>query len=496
MKVLFGMSQKQTNEIEDSILNYYQQTYGEEFEYEREYDNMSIVSALGDQHYDVLILNENLEKSESIGIGLLDRITDKSPDLNIIFILDEAHKNTEFIKQLYSTGIYNVLFKEDLLISNIVNLIKNPRTKLEFKQYVDIEIDETIMVSAAESIEKEETLDEIKAKQIITELSQVDDSRIGKEFDKLCHKKSNEEVKFILSILDDNLLDRLYNSNSKYFKKLTQAEDSAVKIKEVVISEVQEVQIIQTPSDYRQRACFVGNDNTGTSSIIAILGQYFSEKKIKCAIIDYSLNKDSFDIYSEYINQRVNDYREYKINSYLSIYTGLDTAANLEHIIAKNSEKHNVFLIDTSTSTLDLSSTHFIDKFYLLNDMDISEVRNCTAYQLQMKNNEIPVNKIRYIINKVIPTSISVKEIVACMKVFKDLDNSMVNVTNEIIKYFEVPYELSIIKMKYECKYNLKNLDAEFMEKIKQIANDIYQHTGEKKKTNFISSMFGKIKKG
>lgn len=496
MKVLFGLSQKQTNEIEDSILSYYKQKYDDSFEYEREYDNMSIVSAIAEQQYDVLILNENLEKSESIGIGLLDRITDKSPDLNIIFILDEAHKNTEFIKQIYSTGVYNVLFKEDLLISNIVNLIKNPRTKLEFKQYVDMDIDESSMVSAAETIEQEETLDEIKAKQIITKLSQIQDSKLGKEFDKLCHKKSNEEVKFILSILDDNLLDRLYNSDSKYFKKLTKAEDSVVKIKEVVVSEVQEVQVIQTPADYRQRACFIGNDNIGTSSLIAILGQYFSEKKIKCAIIDYSLNKDSFDIYSEYINQRVNDYKEYKINSYLSIYTGLDAAANLEQVIAKNSEKHNVFLIDASTSTLDLSSTHFIDKIYVVNDMDISEVRNCTAYQLQMKSNEIPVNKIRYIINKVISTSISVKEVVACMKVFKNLDNSLLNVTNETIKYFEVPYDLSVIKMKYECKYNLNNLNTEFIDKISKIANDIYQHTGEKKKNNFISNIFGKIKKG
>ena len=74
----------------------------------------------------------------------LAKITDLNDNVNVVLIADEARKGTVFLKQLYSAGIYGVIYqgvadKKGVSVPKIVDLLLHKRTKPEARQYYGID---------------------------------------------------------------------------------------------------------------------------------------------------------------------------------------------------------------------------------------------------------------------------------------------------------------------------------------------------------------------
>ena len=74
----------------------------------------------------------------------LAKITDVNDNLNVVLIVDEARRGTAFLKQLYSAGIYSVIYqnisdKKGVSIPKIVDLLLHKRSKPEARQYYGID---------------------------------------------------------------------------------------------------------------------------------------------------------------------------------------------------------------------------------------------------------------------------------------------------------------------------------------------------------------------
>lgn len=213
--VLFGLNQNPNKEIETRIQDKYKEKYGEEFTFDTEYYLAGIQSKLEEHPYDVLILNENLETANKVKADFLDQITDKHPGLNIIFVIDDAHQGSDFVKILFNIGIYNVLFKEDLKLSNIIELIQTSRSKKDAKIY--LEIDEVENIQSEDSTQE---IPEAELENILITFTKTAPDDISPVFEEIYEQYNEKQMLFLLTVLSPGTLGLLRKSNNKYFTKL------------------------------------------------------------------------------------------------------------------------------------------------------------------------------------------------------------------------------------------------------------------------------------
>lgn len=93
----------------------------------------------------ILILQENLDYDCHIKVEYLCKIRTKFPGLNIVYIIDNRHYESTYIRSIFDAGIYNGLFAKDASISNIVYISQTPRTEKEAESYYGLgsEIEKT-----------------------------------------------------------------------------------------------------------------------------------------------------------------------------------------------------------------------------------------------------------------------------------------------------------------------------------------------------------------
>jgi len=123
-KILFALNQNYDNQIEEKVKEKYIELTGNTFEYKSEYYLSGIWKKLEEENFDILILKEDLE-GDSIKTQYLDNMTDQFPNLRIIFIANDEHERDEYIRKLFNLVIYDILFKEDLTLSNLSELIED-----------------------------------------------------------------------------------------------------------------------------------------------------------------------------------------------------------------------------------------------------------------------------------------------------------------------------------------------------------------------------------
>ena len=230
LKILFGINNNAKSDIEDKILKAYKKMNGKSFEYDREYYLQGILKSLEDNKYDILFISETFE-ADLVSLSLIDMITDKYSDLRIIFIMKELNKDNKIAKGLFSLGCYDGLYTSDFSLSNIVNLIDNPRNKKAAKLYYEIDdnldvLDEVVHATLLTEIPDDEL------NIVLDNFNAATSENIKELFELAVSTYNINQMNFLVSILNDrviNLIEEQGCDISKYQKAINKEVKKASK---------------------------------------------------------------------------------------------------------------------------------------------------------------------------------------------------------------------------------------------------------------------------
>lgn len=145
MKVLFAIGNAQTSK---SVADKYFQLNGEKLEYKDVFYFRALLEEVKkDKSYDRIIISEELEPIKAVTIeeidqkifSNIDNITDELQDAEITFIgSDRRTKTDPLISRLFNIGVYSLLLGNDRNIGSLCSAIKEPKTKKEAKEYLNL----------------------------------------------------------------------------------------------------------------------------------------------------------------------------------------------------------------------------------------------------------------------------------------------------------------------------------------------------------------------
>lgn len=157
MKLLFAINQEKATDTEDAILKACVENHKVSFDYKKEYDLSGIKSSLITEAFDVVFLNEELERDNSIATTFIDELTDKYSETRIIMLVASYHETDPYIKRLFNLGVYDILYTHDISLEAIAELVSRPRTKAEAKEYLSIyDVDDAVVENELRTIPDEQ----------------------------------------------------------------------------------------------------------------------------------------------------------------------------------------------------------------------------------------------------------------------------------------------------------------------------------------------------
>lgn len=213
-----------------NIANRYYEKFGETLEYENVFYFKALLDKVRtNKTYDIIVINEELERYKTKDIEQLDRVlfsyvdkvTDESEDAEIVYICsDRREKNDKFIERLYSIGIYNILIGNDREIGPLCDIIKKPKTKKEAKEYLNIDsssINET-------GIMRDDEVDEGQMMNILNHYESIREQpdQYIPSFDHIATLYNRAQLKVIASWLPKYARDVIYNEPK--YKFLAESE--------------------------------------------------------------------------------------------------------------------------------------------------------------------------------------------------------------------------------------------------------------------------------
>ena len=145
MKVLFAIGNAQTSK---SVADKYYQKYGEQLEYKDVFYFRALLEEVRkDSSYDRIVVSEELEPIKAVTIEEIDKVifsnmdvlTDEAQNSSIAFIAsDRRTKSDSLMARFYNLGVYSILLGNDRSITSLCDVIKEPRTKKEAREYLDM----------------------------------------------------------------------------------------------------------------------------------------------------------------------------------------------------------------------------------------------------------------------------------------------------------------------------------------------------------------------
>jgi hypothetical protein len=521
-KVLFGLNQNPNKEIENRINDRYEKETGQRFEFDSEYYIDGIWKALREKEYDTLILKEDLEASP-VKIDFLDNLTDNYPNLQIIFVINDTHERDTYVKQLFNLGIYNILYKEDLKIPNIIELIQSSRTKMDAKIYLDI--DEIEAISKDSDME---TINDNELEKIFINLRIATVDEISTMFTEISNSYNDKQMLFLVSLLSSDVKDKLAKSGNDNFEKhhkrwlmldnqYVEAEaqpsgkpSTTTSKKEVVTKTITrvETQYVQyTPSDYNKIVAFVGDRKAGTTTIIDFVAMLFSKRGKKVAVLDLTENKTLYYMKCwgdtalttkekrslELLNERGN--HPIVINGNYKLYTQIekpemdDYEFDFINAIEQIRYESDIILIDMDFQSPCEWLKFGVSSIFVVNDLNILGVKTTKDYVKNIVEKGVNNKKINLIINKFIKSKVRAEDIlVGFTQPLRHLEyENEINCLDISRGYFAIDFDIETYQ-NLISSYLFEGGEAEMSEKIQgqvlEICNHIYPLTKENKKRN------------
>lgn len=540
LKILFAITQKQSREVEEKILEKYKDQYKKEFIYEKAFYNEDIVKSLSENHYDILILMDRLEKNPT-DPKFIDKLTDKFSDTRIILIMEENRKDSDFVKKIYAMGCYDFLFSTDFNFATIIPLLEKGRTKKAAKSYY--EIDDKELENIEETITTD-NIDEISEEELLTVINNFNNSSSEniKELFELAEKTyTKEQMTYLISILntdEDNKTIKLLKENdcniSKYERllakdinkteikgKVKKVEKIVEKIVEKPVEKIVEKEIVKkeyvdreievvkevykTPNDYKKVIGIAGADRrVGSTTLIQMIAEVFTNENKKVGIIDFKLNRDLFEKYifnEETKNEPLIDFKNgidnpFMINKYCSLYTSSSRVNDLSldsnemnSLIDYVKSRNDIVLIDFEFNEVDKIYS-LLDKILIVVNQDLTSTKYFTDILSNQMDNIFLSNmdtKVQFIVNKYIKDSkaLKSKDLVECYlhKVVDYLDTSqnkkIIDNKNSI---FKLSFNEDILINSYRGINRNLAQDESIEDELNIICNSIYPISEKKVK--------------
>ena len=242
---------------------------------------------------------------------------------------------------------------------------------------------------------------------------------------------------------------------------------------------------------------FVGTSKNGTSFIVNNVAELFSSMGINTAILDTTVNRNSYYIYTknEEALRKIAAYsieglaqgtaNGIEVNKSLTVYTSLpdqnDAINNVDEILETLVKKHSVVLIDCDFNT-PIGYFKQSQETYLVQSMDILTIQPLTAFLRELKaKNVLDEKKLRIILNKMVRVrGITEKTIIGGMAYYNDPAMSYMTelFDRTLIKYIAIPFEEEVYTKYLEaiinCDVNLKGYTKTFMQVLNELGNMIY----------------------
>ncbi len=260
---------------------------------------------------------------------------------------------------------------------------------------------------------------------------------------------------------------------------------------------VQTIDISSLLTSDKKIVTFVGTSKNGTSFIVNNVAELLSSMGINVAILDTTMNRNSYYIYTkneetlrniaansiEQLSQGVAN--GIQVNKNLTVFTSLpderDSINRVDEILETLVKNYSLILIDCDFNTPIGYFKQSLET-YLVQSLDILTIQPLTAFLRELKaKNVLEEEKLKVILNKFIKIrGINEKTIIGGMAFYNDPAMSFMTelFDRNMIKYITIPFEEEIY-IKYlegiiNCDINLKGYSKTFMQILKALGNMIY----------------------
>jgi len=518
--ILFGLNNSSDRKFENAILNIYTQELGKEFTYDSEYYLQGINKNLSDNHYDLLILREDLEGiANPVTVEFMDKITDKHPQLRIILIIENEHEKDNYVKRLFNLGIYDILYKEDAAIEEIVELIETPRSKMKAKIYLDID--------EIQDLSRENNLEEMpdeELEQILLHLNQATQDTISEIFDEINRQYNDKQMLFLFTLLPLEVIKMLSETGNSNFEKLhkkwmiiegkynhiddeEKETTTKEKIKTKVVTKVEKQYIHSIPKDYNKIAAFIGNRKVGTTTIVDLVANEFSRKGKKVVVLDLTKSKTLF--YSKcWGNESITEEEKRGlsllnkgikhpiiVNENYTLYTQIgngledfDFFNSIEQIRYDN----DIILIDMDFNSRYEWLKYGVTALYLVQDLNIMDILETKEHLKKILSAGVNGKKIHLIANKVVKCKVKPEDIIHSFKEpipYLEFDSkaNYLSINSEVLKVgFDENFYKELLTSYMYVDEKLKLTDG-IKEQIQNICNDIYPMDKTEKGKGFLN---------
>lgn len=242
---------------------------------------------------------------------------------------------------------------------------------------------------------------------------------------------------------------------------------------------------------------FVGTSKNGTSFIVNNVAELLSNMGINVAILDTTVNRNSYYIYTKneeaLRNIAAHSIEELsqgmangiQVNQNLTVYTSLpdenDSINRVDEILETLVKNHSLILIDCDFNT-PIGYFKQSQETYLIQSLDILTIQPLTAFLRELKaKNILDEKKLKVILNKYVKVrGVNEKTIIGGMAFYNDPAMSFMTelFDRTLMKYITIPFEEEIYVRYLEgiinCDISIKGYSKQFMQVLKELGNMIY----------------------
>ena len=260
---------------------------------------------------------------------------------------------------------------------------------------------------------------------------------------------------------------------------------------------VQTIDISSLLTSDKKIVTFVGTSKNGTSFIVNNVAELLSSMGINVAILDTTVNRNSYYIYTKneealrnIASNSIEQLSEgiangIQVNKNLTVFTSLpdemDSISRVDEILETLVKNYSLILIDCDFNTPVGYFKQSLET-YLVQSLDILTIQPLTAFLRELKaKNILEEGKLKIILNKFVRIrGINEKTIIGGMAFYNDPAMSFMTelFDRSLIKYITIPFEEEIY-IKYlegiiNCDINLKGYSKTFMQVLRALGNMIY----------------------
>jgi len=307
-----------------------------------------------------------------------------------------------------------------------------------------------------------------------------------------------------------------YNREQEHHNNFTQNNDNLYnRTQEQHENYIQNTNANRGESDFtrflsrdKKIVAFVGTTKAGTSFLINNIADYLAKTGIKVAILDVTLNRNSYYIYTkneETLRRKAQNCIEnlehgnvegIEVNKNLSVFTSIpgkkEEVYDYEAIITSLAKQYSLILLDCDFDT-PVDYFKLAQEIYLVQSMDILTIQPLTAFLRDLQSeNALDIEKLKIVINKVIKVrGLTANAIIGGMSCYNDPQMTYMkelfnkDKMNPITISFDEDVLARYLSGMVDCEVNINGYSKQFLAELKVLSDTVYPLVNSKFKTDY-----------